>query len=243
MRGGANYTTNLAWVVKRSVKGRRLKVVATVLLGQLSVGAQAAAFYALYWYAEQTQADAIVSLNPLGIELRAREDLSLLWAVAIASAVCFIGSAGFLYRSQDTAVDIGEQDVARRLTEVVRIAKRLPDPRAPEASRILLEDGLAKVTRGCRYSGSTVVTLLGAVTPLIGGVGAGAVLMVIDPILTSVLAIAAALWSVLLYPFMRRQLKINDRMIQGKRDFALESRALPRGLSRHRRPRTAAQRR
>ena len=70
------------------------------------------------------------------------------------------------------------------------------------------------------------MTLLGAVTPLIGGVGAGAVLMVIDPILTSVLAIAAALWSVLLYPFMRRQLKINDRMIQGKRDFALESRAL-----------------
>ena len=226
MRGGANYTTNLAWLITRSVEGRKLKVAAMFALGQLSLAAQAAAFGALYWYAAQTQSDAVVSLGPLGIELRAREDLLLLWAVVAASAVCFLASSGFLYLSQNTLIGIGEEDMALRLTEVIRIARRLPDPRAPDASRTFLESGLTKVNRGCRYGASSTVALLSAVTPMVGGAVAGAVLLVIDPVLTSMLVIAAALWCMLLYPLMMRQLKVVDRLVRGRTAFANESRAL-----------------
>ena len=226
MRGGANYTTNLAWLIRRSVEGRKLKVAAVFALGQLSLAAKAAALAALYWYAAQTQSDAVVSLGPLGIELRAREDLLLLWAVVVASAVCFLASSGFLYLSQNILIGIGEEDFARRLTEVIRIARRLPDPRAPEASRIFLESGLTKVNRGCRHGASSTVTLLSAVTPMVGGVVAGAALLVIDPVLTSMLVITAALWCMLLYPLMMRQLKIADRVVRGRTAFANESRAL-----------------
>ena len=226
LRGGANYMTNLVWLLMRSIEERKLTVAGVFALGQLSVGAQAAALGALYWYAAQAQSDAVVSLGPFGVELRAREDLWLLGAVVAGSAVCFLGSALFLYLSQRTVIGIGEEDLARRLTEVIRIARRLPDPRAPDASRIVLKSGLTKVNLGCRVAASSTVALLSAVTPLVGGVVAAAVLLVIDPVLTSMLGIAAALWCTLLYPSMKRQVKIPDRMVRGKLAFTKESRAL-----------------
>ena len=224
VQSGTSYTTNLAWLVTRNVEGRRLKVLAGFALGQLSIAAQAAAFGALYWYAAQTQADAIVSLGPLGFELRAGEDLVLLGGVVAASAVCFLASSSFLYLSQNTLIGITEKSFPESLTECLRIARRLPDPRAPEASQIFLERGLTQVNRGCRYGASSTLALLNAVTPLIGGVAAGVVLLVIDPILTSMLAVAAALWSALLYPLMKRQVKFTDRLAKAKAEFSRESR-------------------
>ena len=158
------------------------------------------------WYAAQTQSDAVVSLGPLGIELRAQDDLWLLGAVVAASAACFLASSGFLYVSQNTLLEIGEESLGRRL----------PDPRTKEASWIFLESGLTKVNRGCRYGASSMVTLLSAVTPMVGGIVAGAALLVIVPLLTSTLAIAATLWSMLLYPLMRRQVRFADRLVREK---------------------------
>ena len=68
---------------------------------------------------------------------------------------------------------------------------------------------------GCRVAASSTVALLSAVTPLVGGVVAAAVLLVIDPVLTSMLGIAAALWCTLLYPSMKRQVKIPDAWYAG----------------------------
>ena len=160
VRSGSNYTANLTWLVARKVAGRKLKVVRAFVLGQLSIFAQAAAVGTLYWYAAQTQSDATVSLGPLGIELRAREDLLLLGAVVATSAACFLASAGFLYSSEKTLIGIVEEGLARGLTEIVRIAKRLPDPRAPEASQILLDKGLTKIAQGCKHGASATLMLL-----------------------------------------------------------------------------------
>ena len=165
-----------------------------------------------------------MSLGPLGFELRAGEDLVLLGGVVAASAVCFLASSSFLYLSQNTLIGITEKSFPESLTECLRIARRLPDPRAPEASQIFLERGLTQVNRGCRYGASSTLALLNAVTPLIGGVAAGVALLVIDPILTSMLAVAAALWSALLYPLMKRQVKFTDRLAKAKAEFSRESR-------------------
>ena len=133
-RRGVNYTTKLIWLIGHTIERHRSKVLDVLALGQLSFAAQAAALGVLYWYGAQTQADAVVSFEPLGIELRAREDLLVLWAVAGTSAMCFLGSSFLLYLSENAAVGVGEESLARRLSDVVRVARRLPDPRAPAAS-------------------------------------------------------------------------------------------------------------
>ena len=225
-RRGVNYTTKLIWLVGHTIERHRSKVLDVLALGQLSFAAKAAALGVLYWYGAQTQADAVVSFEPLGIELRAREDLLVLWAVAGTSAMCFLGSSFLLYLSENAAVGVGEESLARRLSDVVRVARRLPDPRAPAASRILIEQGVSSVNRGCRYGATSTVMLLGAVTPLVSGIAAGVVLVVIDPVLTTLLAVAAIFWSLLLYPLTRQQVRIAGRTARGKAAFARESREL-----------------
>ena len=228
LQGGANYARNLAWLVARSLEGRALRAVGAVTCGQLSLAAQAGALALLYWYAEQAQADAVVSLGPFGLEWRAREDFRLLGGVVAASGLCYLANAGLLHWAQNLIIGIGEEELARRLTEVVRIARRLPDPRAADASRIFLESGISQVGRGCRFAAASTVAILGAVTPVIGGVVAGVALLVIDPVLTGMLVLAAGLWCLLLYPLMMRQVAVADRLVQGKRAFANESQALLR---------------
>ena len=238
LRGGVNYANNIAWVIARGLEGRRLRAAVGVTCGQLSLGAQAGALLLLYWYADQAQADAVVSLGPLGLEWRAREDFRLLAGVVAASGVGFAASGGFLHGAQRVFIRIGEEEMARRLREMVRYARRLPDPRAGAASRILLEGGLTAVTQGCRYIGQSIVTILGAVTPVIGGVVAGVALLIIDPVLTGMLLVVAAFWCLLLYPLMMRQVAIFDRMARGKRAFKEESQALLRSGPATRTPET-----
>ena len=228
LRGGVNYARNLKWIVARTVEGRGLRFAVVLGLGQLSLAAQAGALGLLYWYAGQAEADTVVSAGPLGVELRARESLLLLSAVVGLSGACLLGSSGLVYLSKRMVIGIAETDLARRLTDVVRIARRLPDPRAPQASHILLSSGLAKVSRGCVYAGATVITLVDAVTPLVGAVVASGVLFVLAPGLTSTLVVAAMLWCVLLYPLMKRQARVVDRRLRGHKAFMAESAALLR---------------
>ena len=238
LRGGVNYASNIAWIIARGFEGRGLRAAVGVACGQLSLGAQAGALLLLYWYADQAQADAVVSLRPLGLEWRAREDFRLLACVVALSGLGFVAAGGFLYGAQRVFIRIGEEEMARRLREMVRYARRLPDPRAETASRILLDDGLTAVTQGCRYAGQSIVTILGAVTPVIGGVVAGAALLVIDPLLTGMLLVVAAFSCLPLYPLMMRQVAIFDRMARGKRAFREESQALLRSGPATRTPET-----
>ena len=238
LRGGVNYANNIAWVIARGLDGRRLRAAVGVACGQLSLGAQAGALLLLYWYADQAQADAVVSLGPLGLEWRAREDFRLLACVVALSGLGFVAAGGFLYGAQRVFIRIGEEEMARRLREMVRYARRLPDPRAGAASRILLDGGLTAVTQGCRYAGQSIVTILGAVTPVVGGAVAGVALLLIDPLLTGMLLVVAAFWCLLLYPLMMRQVAMFDRMARGKRAFKEESQALLRSGPATRTPET-----
>ena len=51
-------------------------------------------------------------------------------------------------------------------------------------------------------------------------------LVVIDPLLTTMLGVGAILWSMLIYPLLRRQVKYTDRLARGKSAFVAESRWL-----------------
>lgn len=226
LRSGVSYTANIAWLLKRGVAGRTLKLAGAFALGQLSVAAQAAALGMLYWYSEQAQADAVVRLAPLGVELRAREDLSLLWAVVAGSAICFLASAGLLCLSRNAVVRLGQADLACNLTGIIRMGRRLPDPRAPDASRIFLAGGIKKVTAACQTGAIAMVVLLNVVTPIVGGLAAGMVLLIVDPLLTALLAVTALLWCGFLYPLMLRQVKLANSRGKENLTFRNESRAL-----------------
>ena len=225
-RSGANYTATIGWLLRRSVEGRKLKFAVVFGLGQLYLAGQAAAIFTLYWYAEQAQSDALVSLRALGIELRAREDPMLLLIVVAVSVVCFLASNGVLYLSRSMVIGVGEEDVALGLTQLIGIARRLPDPRAPVASQLLIRDGLKKVNAGCRMGGIATVLLLNAVTPVVGGVVAVGALLWIDAVLTTMIVIGAALWSTLLYPLTQRQLRFALSRGREGAAFKEEARAL-----------------
>lgn len=224
LRSGVSYARNLGWVIARSLEGRRLRAAAAIASGQLSLAAQVGALGLLYWYAGQAQADAVVTFAPFDLEWRAREDFWLLGGVVAASGFCFLASAGLLHRSESLIIRIGEEEMARRLTAVLHIARHLPDPRAPEASRIFLDTGVSRVSLGCRHAVLSVVAILGAVTPIIGGVVAGVALVAIDPVLTGMLIVGAGLSCLLLYPLMMRQVAVADRLEQAKRGFAADLR-------------------
>lgn len=224
LQGGVNYAGNLAWVLARSLEGCRLRAASAVACGQLALGAQVAAIGVLYWYLDQAQAGNVVAVDRFDLAWR-REDPWLVGMVLGAFGLSLFANAGLLYWSERLFIRIGEETMARRITDMVRLARRLPDPRAAAASRMLLESGLDKIANSYQGAALCVVTLLGAVTPLIGGVVAGGALLVIEPVLTSLLAGAAGLWCLLLYPPMMRQVADSNRRRRAKHAFWLAWRA------------------
>ena len=222
-RSGTNYTTNIVWLMRRNLAGCGRKLVAVFGFGQISLAAQGAAIFTLYWYAQRAQSNAIVSIGPFEMGSRAP---AMLWTVVILSAICFLVSSGFLYLSRSMVLAVGEDNIGRGLTEIVGIARRLPDPRAPEASRIAVEVGLKKVNRGCRLGAMATVILINAVTPLVGGIVAGGALLVIEPGLTLIIAVGAVVWSTFLYPLTIRQVQFASRRGREDTAFKEESQAL-----------------
>ena len=123
--------TNLLWLLMRSIEERKLTVAGVFAARAALVGAQAAALGTLYWYAAQAQSDAVVSLGSVRNRV-ARERRP------VAAGGRRRGLGRLLSRERfvplpvaEDVIGIGEEDLARRLTEVIRIARRLPDPRAP----------------------------------------------------------------------------------------------------------------
>ena len=225
-RSGTNYTTNLVWLLRRSVDGRRLRLATMFVLGQLSLGGQAGAIGTLYWYATQMQADAVLSLGPFGDALRVREEPLLLWAVVAVSAVCFAASAWFQFRSRNIVYGIAEEEIARGLGQLVGFARRLPDPRAPLASRLLSEGGLNAINEGCKMGGMTISLLYVALPSVVGGTVAVAAMLWIDPLLTALIVVALVLWSPSLYPLALQSLKVATSRGRENQAFKREARVL-----------------
>ena len=231
-RSGTNYTANIVWLMKKSLAGHTRTLTAIFGLGQLSLAVQASALLVLYWYAGAAQSNEVLSFGPL--EVGARDPI-LLWAVVVASGMCFLLSAGFTYMSRGAVLTLGEDNIALGLTGIIDQARRLPDPRAPEASRIIIENGesgIRTVTTGCRLGAMAVVILVDAVTPLVGGVVAGMALFMIEPVLTALLVAGALLWSTLLYPLTLRQVMFANARGRENTAFKQDTRKyLEAGLS------------
>jgi hypothetical protein len=225
-RQGNNYTTVVVWLLRSALSGQGLKVLAIVLLSLAFIGSQAVAISTLYWYAQQLQNDGGLVVPLLGIDLRAREDMTLLALAICVSAIFFIASAGFLYLSRSTAIKVLEVTHKRELEMLVHKIASLPDPRAPVASRFAVEVGFWRLSIGCRLGGVTAFIFLNAVPTFIGAVGAAWFLIWLDPVLTLLILLAAALWAVLLYPITLRAVWFANRREKANAAFRQEAQEL-----------------
>ena len=220
---GSNYAGTIRWLLNRTFSGETPTVAAVFVLSLFYVASQAAAVYALYWYAQQMQTDGVLSIQPLGIEWRAREEPVLLWVAITASAVCFITSASCYFLSRSLVMALVEKDLARGFTALVGFARRLPDPRAPVASRLVADWGKKGPISGCRFGALTALKFCEAVPPIVGAVGALGVLLWVDPALTILVLVAALLWSTLLYPLTHRAVRFANKKRHARAMFSAEA--------------------
>ena len=167
----ANYAAVVGWLLHAVFKVRATKLAGVVVLAGLHLAGQAAAIFAIYWYARQMDKNGTLSLPLLGIDFASRDEPTLLWAVVIFAVVSFVASACSLFLSRQLILRIVEDYYAQSVERLVMVADRLPDPRARTASELLVEYGLSGLTTGCRSAALTAVVFANAIPSAIGGVG------------------------------------------------------------------------
>jgi hypothetical protein len=190
-------------------KGEASRISRAYVLSALYLAGQGAAIFVIYWYVQKIEADTSVTVPWLGYELGDRDEPILLVAVVVLSAVCFAASAVFLYISRRVMLTVVEQYLQRQFENLVWLVGRLPDPRAPIASKLAVRPGLTGLTMGCRRGALTAVSFSNLVPSLVGAVGGAWFLMFVDAPLTITILVAAALWATLLYPLTLRAVEFS----------------------------------
>jgi hypothetical protein len=207
VRQGRNYSTLVGWLLYRAFTGRTWKLAIATMLSLLHLGSQAAAIYVVYWYGKQMERTGLVTVPFTGIDVNLKDQPQWLWAIILASIVCFVVSAVFLYWSRKEILDVVEKHYARSLEELVLLTLRVPDPRVPIATNIFLDHGLGGLTTGCRRGTLTATSFAVAITGMVGGLGAAFFLFRIDFPLTLLIIVSASLAALSLYPLTLRAMK------------------------------------
>jgi len=204
LQRGINYTSIVLWAIRDSFRGHTLELIGIVVFSGIYLAAQAGAIFLLYWFAQQMQADGGLAFPQLGIDWHARTDVRLLWTVVVSATILFVVSAVFLFGMRRMVFGIVGRSYQRGLETVPRLVVRLPDPRAPMASRLAVDFGFGRLVAGCRQGTMAMVAFSNAVPPFIGSLGAIGFLIWSDPLLTLMMLAAFMLWAMLLYPVALR---------------------------------------
>ena len=225
-RQGRNYSALVGWLMYSVFKGRTTKLVSAIVLSLVHLGSQAAAIYAVYWYARQMEKTGLVTVPLLHLEVNLKDQPEWLWAIVIFSTVCFVISAAFLYLSRQQILNIVEKHYARSIEELVLLSMRLPDPRVRIASNLFMDYGLGGLTTGCRRGALTAIGFANAITAIVGGTGGAFFLFRIDLPLTLLILISASLAVLLLYPLTLRAVQSAKDREKAQVAFKQETRRL-----------------
>jgi hypothetical protein len=209
-RRGLNYAKVVAWLLRETFEGHRGTTVGLLTFSGIYLAAQAAAVAILYFYARLLQEDG--SLTLFGTDLPARDTPALLWAVVGFSTLFFLLSAAFIFLVRHLTMEVVEHYYRRRLEQLLDFAGRLPDPRAPAASRTLAEFGVNRLSSDCRQSAMAARACAYVIPSAIGGTGAAAILFLFDIRLTLVILALAVLLGTFLYPVTLRGAHFAQRM-------------------------------
>ena len=203
-RQGRNYSTIVGWLLRRAFTGRHWQLAIAVVLSLLHLSSQAAAIYVVYWYGKQMEQTGLVTVPFIDLHVNLKDDPQWLWAIVAAAIALFVISAVLLYMSRKVILDMVEKFFARSSEQLVLLTLRVPDPRVPIASHIIMDHGLGGLTMGCRRGGLIAISFANAITAVVGGVGAAFFLFRIDLPLTLVIIGSALLAALFLYPLTLR---------------------------------------
>jgi hypothetical protein len=225
-RQGRNYSTLVGWLLYTVFQGRGKTLLSAILLNLVHLAAQAAAIFVIYWYAKQMGGSGVAAIPFLQLQLNLKSELHWLWAVVILSTACFVISASLLFLSRKLVYDIAEKYYAKRLESLVLIARRMPDPRASLASRLLIDFGINGLATGCRRGALIASAMTNALAALVGAAGAMVFLIRIDTSLTLLILLSAVAAALLLYPLTLRAVKSTKAQEKAQRAFRIESREM-----------------
>ena len=206
-RQGRHYSTLVLWLLHTAFGGRTTKLAVAMVLTLVSLGAQGAAIYAVYWYGRQMEKTGIATVPYLNFEVNLKDQPEWLWAVVIFSTLAFVVSAAFLYLARRQLLNIVEQYYARKMEQLVLLSLQLPDARARLASSLFMQFGVAGLGTGCRRAALNAIAFANAVGAVVGGTGAAAFLVWINPSLTFLILISVGLAAFFLYPLTLRAVK------------------------------------
>jgi hypothetical protein len=222
-----NYTSLAIWLLLDCISGRKKKLAAAFALNLAYLGSQGIGLGAVYWYARTMQSDGHASI-PWIAQYITVSDQTLLWLVVVLAAVAFIASALLLYLSRNLILSMVQEHYAKSLEKLVFMTIKLPDARAPLASRIMQNRGLAKLAGGCRRAAVFAGIFCNAAFGMIGGLGAAAFLFWTDPLLTGLVLVALLLAALILYPLTLRASQLVRIREQAERSFREELATLGR---------------
>ena len=141
-RQGRNYSTIVGWLLCRAFTGRHWQLANAVALSLLHLSSQAAAIYVVYWYGKQMEQTGLVTVPFIDLQVNLKDDPQWLWAIVAVAIALFVISAVLLYLSRKVILDMVEKFFARSMEQLVLLTLRVPDPRVPIASHIIMDHGL-----------------------------------------------------------------------------------------------------
>ncbi len=224
-RRGRNYGHTILWTLRDTFAAEPRRFAMALLLGGLSLAAQALAVLVVYGYSQTIQRDGSLVVPFVGIDWSARTDVPFLLAVVAGFATSLSAVALLNFLSQGLLLGIVRRSMTRAIERLARAVNALPDPRAPVASRIAARMGFAGLNGGLGASARSAFLIVQTIPPFLGAVAAGGLLLWMEPILTSILIGVAATWTALLYPIALRTVRyartLRRAVVTLRRDFRI----------------------
>lgn len=203
-RRARNYGRTILWTVRDAFAAQPRKFAFALLLGGLSLAAQALAVLVVFGYGQAIQQDSGLAVPFLGIDWRARTDTGFLLLVVGAFAASLSAGALLIFISKGLLLAIVRRSLARGIERLARAARSLPDPRAPRASRRLSDLGFSTLSAGAASSARGAFLIVQTIPALTGALLATGLLLWLQPVLTAILVLVTAIWAALLYPVSLR---------------------------------------
>lgn len=195
---GKRFLALLYWIVNRSFINQKRKVLLTSTLGIISPALQGAAFFCIYWYAKNIQENKLITYPLTNNSVYAREDLFLLLAVSAIAVIALFFSAALLYASRHMMMRIAERAFKTSLIQIITSSEKLPDIRAPLASRLSMKPGA--LISGARRTAVTAQNIGNSFPNLIGSLTALMALFWIEWKLTLIMIVISAISITAIYP-------------------------------------------
>jgi len=235
-RQARNYTTVILWLVCDAFHGHVWKLAAALAFYGLYLAGQIGAIGLVYGYARLMERHEPLNAPWFNIAIDPGQP-QILWGVVGLATLLLLASGVFLYLSSRFTLKIAEENLAGNLKALVVLDGRLPDPRAPMAGRMLVQQGLGKIVAGARRGAILAVISFNALAGALGAVVATVFLFGMDPMLTLLILAGVALGALSLYPVALRGVRQATLRERTHKAFTKELRELQQsGLSVERGP-------